>query len=165
MADYTALRLDSCHPAGAVLKEVPHPHFREHSRAPLKAPVKLQFESWSEPLEGFTGNISVGGMFVETTDPKAVGTYLRFEIRLPGEGDPVRGLGEVVWLRSRSEGPDLPKGMGIQFRHFQDQEYQRLERIVEALITALEFPHLPALSREELNILRSAPGRDDEPDS
>jgi uncharacterized protein (TIGR02266 family) len=155
MADYTALLPDSCHPDGAVLKGVSHPHFREHSRAPLKAPVKLQFESWSEPLEGFTGNISVGGMFVETTEPKPVGTYLRFEIRLPGEGNPVRGLGEVVWLRSRSEGPDRPKGMGLQFRHFNDEEYQRLERIVEALITALEFPDLPALSGDELKILRS----------
>ena len=107
--------------------------FRENSRAPLAAPVRLQFDTLEEPQDGFTANLSIGGMFVQGRNPRPVGTLLRFELQL-GEGEPIRGVGEVVWIRAHSLGPEVPSGMGVQFGHLDETNRDRLRAAVfEAL--------------------------------
>jgi len=65
-------------------------HFREHSRAPVRAAVRLQFDTQEPPQEGRTANLSTGGMFVQSKNPRPVGTLLRFELML-GDGEPKIG--------------------------------------------------------------------------
>jgi uncharacterized protein (TIGR02266 family) len=99
----------------------------------VAAPVRLQFDTLEEPQDGFTGNLSTGGMFVQGRNPRSVGTLLRFELQL-GEGEPIRGVGEVVWIRAHSLGPEAPSGMGVQFGHLDDSNRDRLRAVVfEAL--------------------------------
>jgi uncharacterized protein (TIGR02266 family) len=92
------------------------PDFRESTRMPLKASVRLQFGA-TEELTASTANISIGGFFVAYRPPKPVGTLVRFEIDLPGLADPISGYGEVAWIRVREEGKSQPVGMGVRFRH------------------------------------------------
>lgn len=78
-------------------------------------------------------NLSIGGMFVQGRNPRPVGTLLRFELQL-GEGEPIRGVGEVVWIRAHSLGPEVPSGMGVQFGHLDETNRDRLRAAVfEAL--------------------------------
>lgn len=99
----------------------------------MAAPVRLQFDALEETQEGFTANLSIGGMFVQTKNPRPVGTLLRFELDL-GKGEPIKGVGEIVWIRAHSLGPDAPSGFGIQFGHLDEANRGRLKMVVlEAL--------------------------------
>lgn len=113
--------------------------FRESTRTPLTTDVHLQFGE-TELMVGQTANISVGGMFVAARSPRPVGTLLRFEILIPSIEEPLRGLGEISWIRVRAEGVGCPPGMGIQFRHLDDDGQAQLE---EHLQRAEEAPSLP----------------------
>ena len=81
-------------------------------------------------------------MFVRTKNPRPVGTLLRFELDL-GEGEPIRGVGEIVWMRAHSLGPDAPSGFGIQFGHLDEASRGRLK---VAVLEALESLGVEGLS-------------------
>lgn len=98
--------------------------FREYTRAPCEAPVRLQFNSFEDYEEARLANISLGGMFVAYRDPKPVGCLLRFELHLDEAAAPILGLGEVVWIRVRGQGPNRPAGMGIEFRAVKDEDFE-----------------------------------------
>jgi len=83
-----------------------------------------------------TGNISIGGMFVEGENPRPVGTLVRFELRLD-TGEPIKGVGEVVWIRPHSQGPEAPSGMGIQFGHLEESPHARLKATVLGALAEL----------------------------
>ena len=99
----------------------------------MVAPVRLQFDAMEKAHEAYTGNISIGGMFVQDKNPRTVGTLARFELRLDA-GEPIKGVGEVAWIRTRSLGPEAPSGMGIQFGHLEESSHDRLR---EAVLKAL----------------------------
>lgn len=104
--------------------------FRESTRVPLEAPVKLQFDAFGQPQSGFTANISVGGMFVQSCSPRPVGTRLRFELELEAGTEPISGLAEVVWIRVKQHCLEQPAGMGIQFRYLDADSRRRLDAAV-----------------------------------
>jgi uncharacterized protein (TIGR02266 family) len=112
------------------------PKFRKSTRAPLVAPVDLQYAGFKEKETVYTANISVDGMFIQTDMPKPVGVSLRFELHVHKSGDPIRGFGEVAWLRVRNEGPGAPAGMGIQFRYVEENSQQALRKVVANTIRA-----------------------------
>jgi uncharacterized protein (TIGR02266 family) len=118
--------------------EVPkdEPKFRKSTRAPLVAPVDLQYAGFKEKETVYTANISVDGMFIQTHTPKPVGVSLRFELHVHKSADPIRGFGEVAWLRVRDEGPGSPAGMGIQFRYVEENSQQVLRKTVANTIRA-----------------------------
>lgn len=90
------------------------PRFRRETRAPLVARVLLEYPDAEAPQPAYTANVSVGGFFVQTPDPKPVGTGFRFELQVLSQGPPIRGFGEVRWIRKTDQGPGCPPGMGIQ---------------------------------------------------
>jgi uncharacterized protein (TIGR02266 family) len=106
--------------------------FRESTRTPVRVSVELQFDS-DEDAVVHAANLSPGGMFIEVRDPKPIGTLLRFTLDLSESSGPVRGFGEVVWIRIKRHGPDRPSGMGIRFRHLEDDGKQRIEAFTLAL--------------------------------
>ena len=76
-----------------------------------------------------TLNLSEGGMFLELDEPLSVGTVVRFELSLASEQ--LRGLGRVVWNRTKSDPSRQPSGMGLEFVAVRDpgrlrSEIQRL---------------------------------------
>ena len=105
--------------------------FRENTRAPLHAPATLQVDAFTEPLAGYTGDISLGGMFVKMRNPPPVGTILRFEIELPDPAGKVKGMGEVAWLRAQGLVPGQPAGMGMRFRFVEEDGEPLLRQAIE----------------------------------
>lgn len=124
--------------------------FREKTRAPLRVPVRLQFDSFGSMREGFTANVSRSGMFVSCSDTKPVGTMLRFELELYTDKPPVTGLAEVVWLRLKQKDPDRPPGMGIQFRFLDFESQARVDRAVHQAIIEHDVLREPEASKNAM---------------
>lgn len=120
--------------------------FRENTRAPLTAPVRLQFDTFSKPERSSTANVSAGGMFVRSTRPRPVGTRLRFELRLKGFAKPAVGFAEVVWIRLKSSSKDEQTGMGLEFRYVDPPSKFRIEAAVCAAIENLRIEEEPRAS-------------------
>jgi len=87
--------------------------------ARIKINLQLKFkslESMNGVLEGSTSDLSIGGIFLRTTDVKPVGTRLEMELPIPG-GQPAIVTGTVRSIRyNRGQ----PEGMGIEFDELHD---------------------------------------------
>lgn len=80
---------------------------RRFARAPLTCPLFFYVKNSLERREGIARDISIGGMFVETSTPAAFGADVVVHVRLPGSGDASAIPGVVRWVRDG--------GMGVQF--------------------------------------------------
>ena len=94
---------------------------RLDERASMALSVTIQVDAFEEPRSGITADVSESGMFVETFRPEPIGSLIKFELQLSEAGAVVRGVGEVVWIRLRDQGPRSPAGMGIRFGHLSDR--------------------------------------------
>ncbi len=111
--------------------EGPHDK-RSGQRAPIGLLLKLSYGSLDEFVEKFASNVSRGGLFIRTRDPKPVGTTLSFELRLTS-GDPVlKGQGVVRWvqLENPTASPPTAPGMGVQFTSLDERSREIVDRIV-----------------------------------
>jgi hypothetical protein len=81
-------------------------HRRFH-RVPLGVPVEFRSGDSSHKVHGTAKDISLGGMFIETASPAAVGVTLFLGFTLPGYGKPMFVSGTVRWTSQ--------VGMGVQF--------------------------------------------------
>lgn len=111
-------------------------YFRESTRAPLRAPITLQLDTFKEPEAGFTGNISLGGMFIEAENPLPVGTIVKFELQFEPPLSVVRGTAEVAWIRPDRVSEDKKAGIGLQFRHLEENGQVIVRGAVEEILQA-----------------------------
>ena len=74
-------------------------YFRESTRAPLNLDVTLQVDAFKQPETARTGNVSLGGMFVEFEERLPVGTIVKFELNFEAPRDVGEGTAEVVGRR------------------------------------------------------------------
>jgi uncharacterized protein (TIGR02266 family) len=82
---------------------------RVAERRPIEVEISLTSES--QFFAGITGDISTGGLFVQTYQSHPVGS--RVAVALSLQEREIRAAGVVRWVRSASEGV-LP-GVGIAF--------------------------------------------------
>ncbi|MCG8462999.1 MAG: PilZ domain-containing protein, partial [Holophagales bacterium] len=102
---------------------------RHATRAPVDRPVRLQFDDTLEVVEAACRNISIGGMFIRSTHCRPAGSLVRFELDVD-DGSAIRGLAEVVWMRSREGGPGHEAGMGVKFRFLEQRDRQQIFKLV-----------------------------------
>ena len=106
---------------------------RLHRRTPFRA-LHVRGESKRLFFSGYVKNLSIGGLFLQTTNPKPVGTKLRIHIPLEQELAPLECAAEVVWVQPFDVRSKTPPGMGL---HFIDLEARAVHRI-EAYLARLE---------------------------
>ena len=138
------------------------PH-RTATRAPVGRPIRLQFDDALEVVEALCVNISIGGMFIRVEDSRPQGALVRFEL-LVDEERSIRGLGEVVWMRSIGGGGGREPGIGIKFRYLEQRDRQQIFKLVSQFIkerlaqrpsmTASPEPEIPPPVEEEGVIFR-----------
>jgi molecular chaperone DnaK len=111
--------------------EGPH-HKRSGQRAPTGLLLKLSYGSLDEFVERYASNVSRGGVFIRTREPKPVGTHLAFELRLAGGAPALKGEGIVRWIQPDAPGahPPTAPGMGVQFTALDAPSREVVERIV-----------------------------------
>jgi len=76
---------------------------------------------------GFSENIEEGGIFVATFEPRAIGSKVLVNFKLPG-GRPVTARGEVQWVREYNPmTPDTAPGMGVKFTDLLPDDRKAIE--------------------------------------
>ena len=92
-------------------------------RATLKYPDIETF------VHRYAQNISKYGIFFKTSKPKAVGTPIKFELKIADGTRVLRGMGDVSWIREHQSG-DAPPGMGIKFQKLDKASRETVKKIL-----------------------------------
>jgi uncharacterized protein (TIGR02266 family) len=95
---------------------------RSESRIPIKTEVSLASDS--QFFTALTGNLSLGGLFVATYQPMAIGSAVSMQIALP-DGE-LHVTGVVRWIREVSSGA-LP-GLGVAFDSLDEASAERIAK-------------------------------------
>ena len=82
------------------------PEHRQYPRKNLTSSVAFQIGEGPR-VEAECHDLSLGGMYIETSDPRPYGTALSVFLRLPGLKGDTRIEAIVRWYK--------PTGMGVQF--------------------------------------------------
>jgi len=101
-------------------------------RRTLRVPLPVQTinpeDAGPPQFLGYLSNVSETGVFVQSVNPRAVGTRLAIQLRLPGLDDRLRcRLAEIVWTRP-VPGRSGAAGMGIRFLELPDPSRSTLRR-------------------------------------
>jgi uncharacterized protein (TIGR02266 family) len=75
-------------------------------------------------------DLSEGGLSVTTSKPYAVGYEMIVSIEVPEALGMVTALAEVVWV-DPVEAAFHPTGMGLKFLDLKEEDYYKLEKILE----------------------------------
>ncbi|MBI4951863.1 MAG: PilZ domain-containing protein [Myxococcales bacterium] len=113
-----APRDDEGTPAPTVVTDVGpraenEPHKRDRTRYGVDLDVTLN--SLNNFYAAQAMNLSADGIFVATHIFQPIGTRCELTIHLPDVPRPIKGVGEVRWVRTRPGPGDAPPGMGIRF--------------------------------------------------
>lgn len=96
----------------------------------LRYPVivlKVNEEDGRQPLFGYARNISRGGMFIESINPRRPGEWYTISFKIPDAGAEVRCRCEVVWARLYNRKLKLQAGYGIRFLDLPEAIARRLD--------------------------------------
>lgn len=80
--------------------------------------IKLKYPDVETFIQKYAVNISRGGIFIATKQPKAVGTFVKFEFLLSDASGTsiIRGEGQVQWTKEYDAAHPLKAhGMGVKF--------------------------------------------------
>lgn len=95
---------------------------RQHQRVVFQVPVLVVDAADARTVcEGVSQDISLGGLFLESTVPGAIGSEVRVELDLPSLGR-VALPGFVRWVK--------PNGFGVQFGLLGARETHAIGRLV-----------------------------------
>ncbi|MBL8910925.1 MAG: TIGR02266 family protein, partial [Archangium sp.] len=87
---------------------------RTNQRKQVGLLVKLAHKGLDEFASKYATNLSDGGMFIRTREPKPVGTELNFKVEIASGQRVLQGTAIVRWVRGEND-PGGPAGMGLQF--------------------------------------------------
>ena len=112
-----------------------HQTIRTYPRAApeVRLQVRALPDEASEAVDGVIGNVSLGGMFIETDQPQAPGKILRIEFDTTPQGAAhriVAAKAVVRWHRRIFE----PRGMGVQFLDFEGVAEQHLQQWLSSIL-------------------------------
>lgn len=107
---------------------------RKFERAPLSILVQYRFNSFEEFLAEYSVNISAGGMFIRTQEPREEGSMIYLQFYLKDGAKLIEGLGRVVRVNEPAKfGKDA--GMGVEFVNFDEDSTALLSDIVANRMT------------------------------
>jgi len=117
----TATRRSEPAPAGGI-------NDREHARHEVNLEVSLASEH--NFYNGFSENISEGGIFIATHDPLPMGEVVQLSFKLPS-GHAVEVNGEVRWIRDAHVMGDASPGMGLKFNDLVEEDRIAIENFLQ----------------------------------
>ncbi|NMB74820.1 MAG: TIGR02266 family protein [Myxococcales bacterium] len=120
---------------------------RHDERVFVNLVLKVKYPTQDEFADHFATNISAGGVFLQSRDPKPKGTLLRFEIQLSSGQTVLKGSGVVAWARAPSVAgqPLQVPGMGVKFLDLDEPSRALVRRILERKgATSAATPRPPA---------------------
>lgn len=103
---------------------------RLHRRSIFRT-LEVRGESKKLFFTGYVRNLSLGGLFIQTTSPKPVGSKLRLQIPLERGHPPVEAAAEVLWTQPFDVRSKTPPGMGLRFTELDAKAARRIEMFLE----------------------------------
>jgi len=100
-------------------------------RVPFSQPVEIRYPLFQDFIRETASNISLGGMFISTAKPLAVGAEFDFEISLDAGPSLIGGRAKVAWVRDDEDPEQGPIGMGVSFLQLERDCLELVRRIVE----------------------------------
>jgi len=111
--------------------------------------VRLRYPDLETFVEKYAPNVTRGGIFLASREPRPVGDVLRFEVLLRQGGPVLSGEGRVTWVKEFNPAePHRPYGMGVQFLYVDPAARPVLERLLKKKETARSGPQ-PVVSGTE----------------
>jgi molecular chaperone DnaK len=94
--------------------------------------VRLKYPDVETLVERFSANVTRGGIFLASRDPRPVGTAIRFEVSLLGGGVVLSGEGKVTWVKAYDPAaPTRPHGMGVSFTRLDSSCREMFKRLID----------------------------------
>jgi uncharacterized protein (TIGR02266 family) len=81
-------------------------------------------------IKASTGNLSVGGLFIQTKTPLKEGEQFLLELQLPNTVRSISVTCEVAWSRDKQDLAQGPPGMGVEFREMSEEDQKILTHYV-----------------------------------
>jgi len=109
-------------------------HGKSQRRKNLRAPLIVLnnvAEDGSRTFFGYGKNISRGGLFIGSVNPRELGARFKLEIPLPAPLPTVQCECEVVWNRQFTKGSPYEPGMGLRFMNLPDETAELIDRWVK----------------------------------
>jgi hypothetical protein len=89
---------------------------RRSERIDFETPIHIMIEdNGGAEIWGYSYNINLGGLYVRTLTPPALGTLISMEYTPPYGRGRVLVEGKVVWRQEYSKGKGYPSGFGVQY--------------------------------------------------
>ena len=108
---------------------------RRNLRSPLLV-LRVRLDDGRKTFFGYAKNISRGGIFIATINPKEVGSRFQVEIPLPPPlCRTLQCFCEVVWTRDFSKGSLYEPGMGLKFLDLPAEMADRIEGWIKSVGT------------------------------
>ena len=117
-----------------------HDTYRNENRKQVRFPIKLSVIA-STPeavLQHHTSNLSLGGLFIETSTILSPGTKLELKLFLFDAAGPMQVPCEVIWSqREERLGPmgKLRQGMGVRFLNLSEKNIEGLIDISNRILS------------------------------
>jgi molecular chaperone DnaK len=93
---------------------------RKHPRTPLSLLVQFRFNTFEDFLAEYSMDISPGGMFIRTNEPREEGSMIYLQFSLKDGSKLIEGLGRVVRVNPPGDKNREP-GMGVEFVNFDEE--------------------------------------------
>lgn len=106
---------------------------RKSPRIPAKLEISYgREENLTEYSTGYTFNVSLGGLFLETSNPLPLKEKLKLKFTLSETSPPVVCRGQVAWVNSPVSpcNPTHPTGVGVEFFDLEDE--RRLQEFLKS---------------------------------
>ena len=88
----------------------------------LEAPVECIYISDRQTIVKTFANITIRGIFLDTSTPDPTGTKALLRIGIPGREEMIMAAGEVVWRHDERTSSVLKgRGMGLKFTTLDDE--------------------------------------------
>ena len=95
--------------------------------------VRIEYSTVDEMFSEFTRDINEGGLFIETEDPRPVGTEIALYFNLPGGEGGIETMGRVVRTTDRDSAN--PSGMGVEFDDLTGGNRLKIDKLIRGLRT------------------------------
>lgn len=96
--------------------------------------IKLKYPDVETFIQKYAVNISRGGIFIATKNPKPVGTFVKFEFLLSDATTTsiIRGEGQVQWTKEFDPAhPSKAHGMGVKFSRLDSDSQGVIDRALK----------------------------------
>lgn len=103
---------------------------RKHERTDLSLLVQYRFNTFEDFIPDYAVNLSPGGMFLNTEEPREVGSMIYLQFSLKDGSRLIEGLGRVVRVIPPGSGNKTP-GMAIEFTDFDEDAEKFIRQICE----------------------------------